>query len=303
MQTTVTIALFALCACLACWIIALEWGMREARKRLQQHLKNETTARLDVPCASRGAEGLLEEMNALLARRQEELAYSRKQEEDLRAQIANISHDLRTPLTAILGYLQLLETEPDPEKRKEYLQVIRGRAETLQTLITGFYDLSRVEGGQWPLTPEPVDLRRELSDLLAAGAQQLEAEGLAVRVYLEEGLPQIWADRKAVVRIFSNLLTNALEHAAPPLTIRLYREGGEVVTAFSNPAPDMTEEDAARVFERFYTADKMRTGKNTGLGLAIVRALTQRMGHRCAARLDHGEFCLEIRWHLPDAAR
>ena len=63
-----------------------------------------------------GAEGLLEEVNALLARRQEELAYSRKQEEDLRAQIANISHDLRTPLTAILGYLQLLETEPDPEK-------------------------------------------------------------------------------------------------------------------------------------------------------------------------------------------
>ena len=55
MQTTVTIALFALCACLACWIIALEWGMREARKRLQQHLKNETTVRLDVPCASRGA--------------------------------------------------------------------------------------------------------------------------------------------------------------------------------------------------------------------------------------------------------
>ena len=284
-------------AALASYIATLEQGLRRAKNQLELHGQNVTTVRLNIPCPNNAAEELFAAVNRLLEQRLEENAAYRRKELELRRQIANVSHDLRTPLTSILGYLQLLE-QPDltPEKRAEYLSVIRGRAKTLQTFIGACYDLSRIEGGELPLEREQVDLGRALSDQLADAYEQLERAGLTVEADLQPGLPPVWADGGAVARIFSNLLTNALRHGSGALTVRLYREGGQLISAFSNPAQGMTAEDAAHVFERFYTADKMRTGQSTGLGLAIVRALAERMGHTAAARWEDGRFTVEVRW-------
>ena len=291
------ILLVLLCAGLAVRQAILEKGLRRAARRMREQMANETTARLALPCPSAGAEELLSCLNQLLELRQEERALYRRKEQELRRQIANVSHDLRTPLTSILGYLQLLEGEGLPlEKRAEYLAVIEGRARTLQTFIAAFYDLSRIEGGELPLEREKVDLSRALSDQLAAAYEQIEAAGLAVEVDIAPGLPPVWADSGAVTRIFSNLLTNALRHGEDALSVRLYREGGVILSAFSNRAEGLTAEDAAHVFERFYTADKMRTGQSTGLGLAIVKALAERMGHSAAARWEDGVFTIEVWW-------
>ena len=293
------IPLVLLCAGLAVRQAILEKGLRRAARRMREQMANETTARLALPCPSAGAEELLSCLNQLLELRQEERALYRRKEQELRRQIANVSHDLRTPLTSILGYLQLLEGEGLPlEKRAEYLAVIEGRARTLQTFIAAFYDLSRIEGGELPLEREKVDLSRALSDQLAAAYEQIEAAGLAVEVDIAPGLPPVWADSGAVTRIFSNLLTNALRHGEDTLSLRLYREGGVILSAFSNRAEGLTAEDAAHVFERFYTADKMRTGQSTGLGLAIVKALAERMGHTVAARWEDGVFTIEVRWSV-----
>ena len=293
------ILLVLLCAGLAVRQAILEKGLRRAARRMREQMANETTARLALPCPSAGAEELLSCLNQLLELRQEERALYRRKEQELRRQIANVSHDLRTPLTSILGYLQLLEGEGLPlEKRAEYLAVIEGRARTLQTFIAAFYDLSRIEGGELPLEREKVDLSRALSDQLAAAYEQIEAAGLAVEVDIAPGLPPVWADSGAVTRIFSNLLTNALRHGEDTLAVRLYREGGVILSAFSNRAEGLTAEDAAHVFERFYTADKMRTGQSTGLGLAIVKALAERMGHTVAARWEDGVFTIEVRWSV-----
>lgn len=293
------ILLVLLCAGLAVRQAILEKGLRRAARRMREQMANETTARLALPCPSAGAEELLSCLNQLLELRQEERALYRRKEQELRRQIANVSHDLRTPLTSILGYLQLLEGEGLPlEKRAEYLAVIEGRARTLQTFIAAFCDLSRIEGGELPLEREKVDLSRALSDQLAAAYEQIEAAGLAVEVDIAPGLPPVWADSGAVTRIFSNLLTNALRHGEDTLSVRLYREGGVILSAFSNRAEGLTAEDAAHVFERFYTADKMRTGQSTGLGLAIVKALAERMGHTVAARWEDGVFTIEVRWSV-----
>lgn len=285
------------CAVLIGRQLTLEQGLHNAARRMREQLADETTARLSLPCPSAGAEELLSCLNQLLELRQEERARYRRKEQELRRQIANVSHDLRTPLTSILGYLQLLEGDGlSPERKAEYLAVIEGRARTLQTFIAAFYDLSRIEGGELPLEREQVDLRRALSDQLAASYGQIEKAGLDMEVELADGLPPVWADSGAVARIFSNLLTNALRHGKDALSVRLYRAGNVIVSAFSNRAEGLTAEDAAHVFERFYTADKMRTGQGTGLGLAIVKALAERMGHTAAARWEDGVFTIEVRW-------
>ena len=224
MKTAMIIVLLLVIAVQAVRRYTLERGLCRAASQMRAQMADETTARLSLPCPSAGAEELLVCLNDLLELRQEERAGYRRKEQELRQQIANVSHDLRTPLTSILGYLQLLEQkELPPEKRQEYFQVIEGRARTLQVFIATFYDLSRIEGGELPLEREKVDLGRALSDQLAAAYEQIEETGLAMEVDIAPDLPPVWADRGAVTRIFSNLLTNALRHGMDMLSIKLYR--------------------------------------------------------------------------------
>lgn len=273
-------------------------ALSQAARQLQE-ARSQPGKRLRLTSPDRPVEELLAQINGLLEDRETETRQLREREESLRRQIANVSHDLRTPLTSILGYLQLLEEDDlDPEQRARYLQVVEGRARVLQELITAFYDLSRIEGGEYPLEIQPVDLRRRLEPLLASFYDDFQQAGFQVDVQLEDDLPPVPADPGGVTRILTNLLNNALKHGSQSLSIHLEREGEFLVTAFSNDAPHLTQEDLPRVFERFYTADQMRTGQNTGLGLAIVKALAQRMGHTAFAQLENGVFTVGVRWRM-----
>ena len=289
--------LLALCVLLAGWCCTQNRSLRSAVRQLRRLEEQDSVSRVRLEAPNAAAEALLEEVNRLLALRQEERAEGRARERELRRQISNISHDLRTPLTSILGYLQLLEegglTE---EQQTEYLGVIRGRAQTLQRLITSFYDLSRLEGGEFPLEKQRVDLRAVFSELLASFYTDFTEAGFEMEVDLPADLPPVQADPGGALRIGTNLLRNALDHGAGPMSIRLWQEGGAVISSFANAAPGLEEEDVPRVFERFFTADKMRTGRNTGLGLAIVKTLGEQMGCTVAASGDQERFEIRIVW-------
>lgn len=273
-------------------------ALRQAAQQLA-HARTQQGKRLRLSSPDQPLEELLAQINGLLEDRERETRQLREREESLRRQIANVSHDLRTPLTSILGYLQLLEdADLSPENRAHYLEVVTSRAKVLQDLIGSFYDLSRIEGGEFPLEVSPIDLRRCLEPLLAGFYEDFEAAGMEVSVSLEEGLPPVPGDPAGVTRVLTNLMGNALKHGSGHLDIRLYRQGDFLVTSFANDAPGLTQEDIARVFERFYTADQMRSGQNTGLGLAIVKALAQRMGHIPFAQLENGIFTVGVRWNL-----
>ncbi len=285
--------LAALCAALGLRLYTLEKDIRSCARQLRE--QPGTPVRMAAP--NRAAEELLASINALLRLRQDDAAEHRRQERAIRQQISNISHDLRTPLTSILGYLQLLEGDSlTQEERGEYLEIVRGRAKSLQSLITGFYELSRLEGGEYPLSREKVDLYHILSELAAEFYNDFEEAGFETTVELAENLPAVMADPAGVLRVFTNLIRNALEHGQTRMDIRLRREGSELLSVFANDASGLTEEDVQHVFDRFFTADKMRTGQSTGLGLAIVKALVERMGHRVTAELHDGMFFITVYW-------
>ena len=282
-------------------LLGLLWrqdrALRRAARQLEEIRKGTGGARLRLSGPDGGLEELLFQVNALLEEKEGESRALRAREGELRRQIANVSHDLRTPLTSILGYLQLLERGDQPEEeRREALEVIRGRAGALQTLITSFYDLSRLEAGEYPIQREKIQLYPILAQLLAEFYSDFEQAGLEVEVELEEGLPTVWGDSGAALRLFTNLIQNVLKHASGHLVVTLKREEGGQTVSFSNDAPDLTEEDVKHVFDRFYTADKMRTGRNTGLGLAIVRELARQMELGLSARLEKGRFIVEVHW-------
>ncbi len=284
---------------LALRVYTAERAIRDAAWQLKEAGAAGSAGKLRLAVPNSSAEELIAAINGLLALRTADEASFRRRETALRRQIANASHDLRTPLTSILGYLQLLEGETlSAEERLEYLGIVESRAKALQGLITSFYDLSRLDGGEYPLVREKIDLGAVLSELAASFYNDLIDSGLAVQVDLAEGLPLVWGDSSAALRIFTNLIRNALDHGRGTLSIRAYREGSEVVTAFQNGAEGLTEEIVGHVFDRSFTSDRNRTDQNAGLGLAIVKALAEQMEGRAEAVLEGGLFTLSVRWKI-----
>lgn len=288
--------LTVLCAFLLLRIYALERNLRQGASQLKNRKAEGSAAPLRLAAPNPAAEELMAQVNGLLREMEDQRSDFRNREQALRRQIANVSHDLRTPLTSILGYLQLLEKEElSPEERREYLSTIESRARVLQGLITSFYDLSRLEAGEYPILREKVDLREVLGELLAAYYDELEAH-FDVTVDLPEDLPQVWGDRAAMTRVYSNLFRNAMEHGSGTLSISAWSGNGEVSVRVSNGGAELTDEDLPHVFDRFYTTDKTRSGRNTGLGLAIVKALAYQMEGRAEAELTGDQFSIILYW-------
>ncbi len=287
-----------LCLILIIRLYSLDRNLKKGAVQLRHQRREKSATPLHLAAPHRASEALLSEVNGLLRDREDERSDFRRREQALRRQIANVSHDLRTPLTSILGYLQLLESpEVTEEQRGEYLAVIASRARVLQGLITSFYDLSRLEAGEYPIVRERVDLREVIGTLLAAFYDELE-DRFTVEVDLPEDLPQVWGDRAAMTRVYSNLIRNALEHGEGKLSISAQREGEQVATRFTNGGAELTGEDLPHVFDRFYTSDKTRSGMNTGLGLAIVKTLTEQMLGTVAAELTAGNFSVILYWKV-----
>ena len=194
----------------------------------------------------------------------------------------NISHDLRTPLTAISGYLQLLQGQDLPPDTRRYLEQIGGRTQAMKRLTEELFRYSVVVSEE-NLARELVDLRRAVEEALLSFYGALEGRGIEPQVRLPETPVIRQLDPAAVNRVLGNILTNALKYSAGDLEVTL-EESGRLT--FSNSAPGLDPVAAGRLFDRFYTVEAARN--STGLGLSIAKELTQRMGGSIGAELHGG---------------
>ena len=281
---------------LSLWLLSRR-NLKNAVAELRRIRGGQTGRRLRLSSPDRQMEELIAEVNLLLEDSQRSELAHKKAEQQRRDEIANISHDLRTPLTSILGYLQMIKSESTtPEERAEYLAIVESRAHALKALVTGFYDLSCLEAGGYALAQESVALAPLLVELAAAFYADFNADGREAEIDIAEGLSPILGDPQAVLRIYTNLFQNAIKHGAGDLYIRAFQEDGVVVTCFTNLAPGLLPQDVEHLFDRFFTADRMRTGQDTGLGLAIVHRLAMQMGGETEALLLQNKLTITVRW-------
>lgn len=209
-------------------------------------------------------------------------------EQMLKDFIANASHELRTPTTAILGYAETLVDAPprDPGKLHDFHEAILRHAERLSHLLAELLDLSRLDQSEWRLQPGPVDVGGLLLQLREHHREAAQKAGLSLRVQIADQLPQVWADRNALDMVLSNLVQNAIKYTPTGGRIELRAGRGttaeEVRASVTDSGIGIRPEDQARVFERFYRVDKGRSRQagGVGLGLSIVKALVDRMGGR-----------------------
>ncbi|WP_353886748.1 HAMP domain-containing sensor histidine kinase [uncultured Clostridium sp.] len=253
--------------------------------------------RLSLP--NKNIENLIIEINTLIDdKRKMENIYKEKDME-LREAIANMSHDLRTPLTSIMGYVYLLNDDKlDKEERKEYLKIIEKRSLVLNDLITNFYGLSRIQADQYEIKLEPVNLELVLGEIIAAFYETLDYKFGEPEINIEEGLGPVLGDKQALNRIFTNLIENIIKHGEGEVKISLKKKNKYIVMEFSNKAEELESKDVNRIFEKFFTKDRMRTGQNTGLGLAIVKLLVEKQGQKIEAKKVGNRLVINIIWSL-----
>lgn len=265
------------------WKVALlRHGIKGLRRDLAERRGQDTNTLLSLPCRDRELRRLASALNQeLRALRQERLRYQQGDKE-LKEAVVNISHDLRTPLTAISGYLQLLQGQDLPPDTRRYLEQIGGRTQAMKRLTEELFRYSVVVSEE-NLAREPVDLRRAVEEALLSFYGALEGRGIEPQVRLPETPVIRQLDPAAVNRVLGNILTNALKYSAGDLEVTL-EESGRLT--FSNAAPGLDPVAAGRLFDRFYTVEAARN--STGLGLSIAKELTQRMGGEMGAELHNG---------------
>lgn len=206
--------------------------------------------------------------------------------------ISNVSHDLRTPLTAILGYGELLEKEALPEQARAQLQRLNGKTAYMKDLVDSLFELTKVSSGADRANLERIDLIRLLEQTLGLFHDLLEDAGLQVRRhYCAERLP-IVTDGARMHQVFANLLGNAVKYAPPGSRVHLFAEAadGQVTVRLTNIASyemDFRPED---ILQRFARGDKARSTPGSGLGLAIAQTYTESVGGHFRVAIDGEQF-------------
>ena len=266
----------------------LRRGARALRLGLAQKLREDTNTLLSLPCRDKELRRLASSLNEeLRLLRKERLRYQQGDRE-LKEAVVNVSHDLRTPLTALSGYVELLKGEALSPAGQRYLSQIEDRAQAMKAMTEELFRYS-LAAEETALTLEPVDLRAAVEEALLSFYGAFQQKGVVPQLSLPQGPVTRQLDKAALSRALGHILTTALKYRPGELAAAPSPAG---VLTFSNPAPGLDPVSAGRLFHRFYTVES--SAQSTGLGLSIARELTQRLGGTISARWESGRLQVEL---------
>lgn len=260
--------------------------IRNLSKQIAELVNGKSEKMLDISLIDKDLEQLAGILNQYNDNQRQLIASTLRHENYLKESIANISHDLRTPLTVILGHLQLLRKETLTDRQAQRIETIFHKAERMKELVQTFYDLSILDAEQITPRREDFNLSNLLINLITENAPALEAKNLSPEIDLPSHSVYLNSDYSMVERILQNLLTNAIRYSSGDIKMSLKqaRENRAIFT-IENPIDSKTEINPARLFERFYTGDASRHNSGTGVGLAVVKLLTDKLGGNVSAEI------------------
>ena len=284
------ICMMALTICaLLIKIHLLRKAVKEIASAFTARLATDTNTLIDVSSRDPYVCSLADTINTQLRKLREERHRLAQGDAELKNSITNISHDLRTPLTAICGYLDLLDQEEKSDTVERYTRILRNRAEMMMHLTEELFLYSVIVASEESDAKESVVLNHVLEESIAAFYIALRERGLKLNVRIPEHKVYRTLDRSALSRVFSNLLNNAIKYSDGDLEITL-TEAGEIT--FTNTASNLNCVQVGRLFDRFYTVGTAQ--RSTGLGLAIVKALVGQMDGTISAKYEHNKLSICI---------
>lgn len=277
-------------------ILLLSLELKSLRDQMAYiNKEDKTNKRLNLSFHGFFLDSLVSQVNNYIDKgkaREEDLSYEK---EKIKSQITSISHDLRTPLTSIIGYLDLLEKTKDPREYQAYMETLKKKTQSLQKLVVDFYDISLLEDKNYQIDLEDLAPSMVLEDKIMEYYKDIEDKGIDLEIAIEN-FDLISSNSQGLSRVYGNLLSNIKNHGCETAKIFHKRQEDQVLTIFSNRISDAEDLDVERLFEKFYTGQKSRNKGSSGIGMYASKVILEKMGHDISADLDGDLLTITIKY-------
>ncbi|OOC64066.1 sensor histidine kinase [Paenibacillus ihbetae] len=282
------------------YIFFLKQELRKLKQEIQEIPTNASYgSRLYVDFREKAIMELVDELNQMIDAFEEKNRQAKRMEENVKLSIAGLSHDLRTPLTSIHGYVQLFHAATDETKKAQYLKIIEHAVKRLIEMTDHFYDLARIEMNQKEMALSSISLSNLVEEIFLSFYEQFEEKHIELQ--FPEPVherPTIIADPLLLTRVIQNIVQNILRYANSQAVIRYLEEDNHLIFSIKNDIKPDSKVAIEKVFTRFYTEVSSRTNtESSGIGLYLSKKLVEKMNGSMDAVLQDGWFILNI--HLP----
>lgn len=269
-------------------IVLLKKSMVEILTDFERIVAEDTNIQISISSNDKTAKDLAKAINLQLSELRKIKQQCSNGDRELKEAVTNISHDLRTPLTAICGYLDLLEKQELSEDTARYIEQIRNRSEVLKQLTEELFRYSVIASIP-ELTYEKVNLCRILEETLISFEGALQQANITPEIHMPSKAVWCTLDQSAVTRVFGNIINNAIKYSNGDFIVNLNDDGS---VTFTNTSKELSTVEVSKLFDRFYTVDSAR--KSTGLGLSIAKLLTERMNGVIDATYENDKLSITI---------
>lgn len=242
-----------------------------------------------------GGIGMLSDrLNDLLELRRKEKQYYQEKETLIADTYTNLSHDIRTPLTSLDGYFQLMEACENVEEQRRYLNIIHERIHSLNEMLEELFMFTKLKNESYRLELTSCCINRILKETVFSYYDDWVRREIQPDIQITEEQLYIDGNKQGLSRIIQNVIKNGLDHGEKKIRIVLKREQNQAVLRISNQVTASEQIDIEHVFDRFYKADAARSKTSTGLGLSIAREFVRRMNGEIGAKIEKNEFIVEM---------
>ncbi|WP_455953735.1 sensor histidine kinase [Blautia sp.] len=242
-----------------------------------------------------GGIGMLSDrLNDLLELRRKEKQYYQEKETLIADTYTNLSHDIRTPLTSLDGYFQLMEACENVEEQRRYLNIIHERIHSLNEMLEELFMFTKLKNESYRLELTSCCINRILKETVFSYYDDWVRREIQPDIQITEEQLYIDGNKQGLSRIIQNVIKNGLDHGEKKIRIVLKREQNQAVLRISNQVTASERIDIEHVFDRFYKADAARSKTSTGLGLSIAREFVRRMNGEIGAKIEENEFIVEM---------
>ena len=274
--------------------------VKDICRQLSFQMKQDSNMLISRELDYGGIGGLVDLLNELLDMRRKEKRRYLEKEALIADTYTNLSHDIRTPLTSLDGYFQLMEDCENVDDQRRYLGIIHERIRSLNEMLEELFTFTKLKNDSYSLKLTPCCLNRILKETVFSYYDDWVRNELEPDIQITEEVLCINGNVQGLRRVIRNIIKNGLDHGEKKISITLEHRGGHAVLRISNLVKNPGEIDVCHVFDRFYKADRARSRTSTGLGLAIAKELIYRMGGEIGARIEGNEFIIEIVFPIMD---
>lgn len=270
-------------------IFFMKKSVKEMNDNLKEILKSDTNNLITISTSDKEIKNLAQDLNANLKNLREQRLQYENGNQELKKIITNISHDMRTPLTAIKGYIDLLKEENIEEKQQEYLRIIERKTGDLVLLTEQLFEFSKIMDTEIKIEKENCCINGMLEDALTNYYTIFKEKNIIPDINLCEEKVYRIVDRNAINRVLDNILSNISKYSSGDLKVILEKNGKII---FSNKAETLDATTVQKIFNRYFTVENAK--KSTGIGLAIAKQLVELNGGSITAQYENGYLIIEI---------